>query len=146
MNQDTILFRITVNLENTSEELLFHGYDQPELICEEFAMRNKLSTEHFEKLIGVVNACIADLVDTTSEKDSEIVSKENSSSPEKNIPQRRLLKQSLQVYKKDCSKVANPSIKLLESATSKHKRFQLLTNLCSTKKEIYSFHPEISKK
>ena len=45
MNKDDVLFKITINLENKLEELLFHGHDQPDLICHSFAVKNNLSNE-----------------------------------------------------------------------------------------------------
>lgn len=151
MNKENVLFKITINLESASEELLFHGHDQPDLVCQRFAVKHNLSNAELTKLIEGVNSCIENLAkseqELTTESPEKSTTKESppSSKLKNSEKSPSTVKKNPYYHKKECSKLINPSVKLLETATTKHKRFKLLTTIIAPKREIYSFQPNINK-
>ena len=146
MSQNNVLFKITVQLENNTKDIVFHGCDQPELLCQEFAKNNNLSETQLKNLIDGVNSCIEDL----AKKNSSFNEIENFNQiPLKNtrILKNNTLKGKVTTHHyKNCSKQMNSTLKLLENAKTKSKRCRLLTALATANKETYSFNPNINKK
>ena len=155
MSTENVLFKITVKLENRTEELLFHGYDQPEVICLEFGKKNNLSEDEIQKLIEGISSCIEDIAENKSNTPIELLNEGEETSRISPMMQTtrispHISKEELTTGKnhakksRKCAKLVNPSVKLLENISSKHSRYKLLMNFAS-KKEICSFHPEINK-
>ena len=135
MNSENVLFKISVVVGDKVEELLVHGDDCPEIICEEFANIHKLSEKGQKELLIGINSCIDELarsLNEPSQKSSSPVSKSST-----NIFSRLSQPKSL-------NQGPSPSLQLLESANSTHKRYHLL---CKHKRQVIStFKPELSKK
>jgi hypothetical protein len=150
MEEDSILFKLNVKIGSRSEELLVHGYDQPELLCEQFAHKHSLSSNALNALLEGVNKCIENIAKSieTSPVFSSPKSQKVESSLNTTVKQPHIANGArCNSYKhKICTNEPNPAVKILENASSKKKRCRLLTSLASPSKEIYTFHPEISKK
>ena len=118
MSQNNVLFKITVQLENNTKDIVFHGCDQPELLCQEFAKNNNLSETQLKNLIDGVNSCIEDL----AKKNSSFNEIENFNQiPLKNtrILKNNTLKGKVTTHHyKNCSKQMNSTLKLLENANN----------------------------
>lgn len=146
LNQN-LLFKIAVQLDNSTEELKVHGYDQPEVLCKEFAKKHNLNEKELFKLIEGVNACIDDLankLDQEGQVPSPKLPTEDLLTPKKSETSKPRVSDTLK--HKDCSKHLSSAVKLLESTSSKCQRYKLLSLMASQAKETYSFQPHISEK
>jgi hypothetical protein len=135
MNTD-VLFKICVQLENRSEEILVHGYDRPEELCKEFTLKHSIPQSESHKLLQKINACIADLASPKPQL-SQIITPKKLQSSVKNYSKKA------SKIEKPCFKHLDPSLKLLESSISRKKRCKLL--VAASQKTIPTFRPEISK-
>lgn len=142
MIEETPLFKITVQIKDKFEELLVHGYDQPEQLCNDFAIKHGLSEEDYDQLLAGVNSYI-DILAVGGDESPEILVKTSHTSPAsiKPSPGKRPSSHKIKV----CSHDINPKVKILESAT-KRQRFNILTKCISPEKEVFLFKPQISKK
>lgn len=135
MKSENVLFKISVVVGDKVEELLVHGNDCPEVICEEFANTHKLSEKGRIELLTGINSCIDELAKSFNENSQKTNSPVSKSS--NNIFSRLSQPKSL-------NQGTSPSLRLLESADSKQKRYHLL---CKHKKQVANtFKPELSKK
>lgn len=134
MNSSRVLFKISVHVGDKEEDLLVHGSDCPELICEEFAKTHKLSLKAQEELLTGINSCIDELAQSPNHNSTSFAS-----------PTSQASSVFLRLSKpKSPMQGSSPALHQLESANSTKKRYHLL---CKHKKQsTHSFKPELNKK
>lgn len=134
MNSSRALFKISVHIGDQVEDLLIHGSDCPELLCEEFAKTHQLSEKAQTELLTGINSCIDDLAQSQSLK---------SINPSPSASQASSVFLRLSKPKTPIQ-AASPALHQLESANSTKKRYHLL---CKHKKQsTHSFKPELNQK
>ena len=133
MTSRKLLFKISVQIGQKTEELLVHSDDSPEILCQEFIETHGLPSTTFQSLLQEIHSCIDELAKSIPIHTEP--SKTSRSCETSSLFTRLSTPKNLTFCK-------NPKVHKLESANTET-RFRLLCSF-KQKQEIFPFKPELN--